>query len=445
MPNQTSPSRYKGHVWLQILGTVALLVIGGTVAAVLVNNRKQPQKKERVITPPVVQVIKVSRQTVNIDVEGFGSVRAQTRTNLIPQVSGIVTELHPNMKSGGFIPAGQPLFQIDTSDYKLAQSQAESRQASAMAAIASAEAQIDESDERILDAERDLRRTKKLALTDVAKEREIEKAETHLRVQKALLRVAQSRWESAFADLARAQADIAQAVLNLKRTTVTLPFDAIVINEQVDAGQRVSAGQSVGAVYGAKAFEIAVPLEDKQLKWIEGVPIGRIGALTKAQISKLPHASVQSEFAGVKTIRTGKVVRTDGVIDERSRMIKLVIQIDDPLSIYATTEADKSPPLLPGAFVRVTVHGKALNNVFRIPRHALHPNNTIYVARNEKLHMAAVEVERKDRNFAYVRSTLIKGKPTLDDGESIVITPLDTPTHGMAIKTAPAPSTTSKK
>ena len=65
---------------------------------------------------------------------------------------------------------------------------------------------------------------------------------------------------------------VRRAKLNLVRTRITLPFDAVVMSERVDPGQYVMPGQSIGEAYGTSAMEIPVPLEDQQLKWLPTVP-----------------------------------------------------------------------------------------------------------------------------------------------------------------------------
>ena len=60
-------------------------------------------------------------------------------------------------------------------------------------------------------------------------------------------------------------------------------------------------------------------------------------------------------------------MRTEGELDPQSRMVRLVVEVDDP---YAAL-AEGSPPLTVGMFVNVAIAGRHVDNVRIVPRAAL--------------------------------------------------------------------------
>ena len=69
---------------------------------------------------------------------------------------------------------------------------------------------------------------------------------------------------------------------------------------------------------------------------------------------------VRASIAGRELSWPGKVVRTEGRLDERTRMIHVVVLVDKP---YA-----RKPPLVFGLFVTVEIEGRkiALQNTIKL-------------------------------------------------------------------------------
>ena len=85
-------------------------------------------------------------------------------------------------------------------------------------------------------------------------------------------------------------------------------------------------------------------------------------------------------------------------------------------------------PLIPGMFVDVDIVGRAVNNVMRIPPHALRQGNEVWVAEDDKLRIKQVTVVRKTPEAVYIS----EGLP---ETATIVTSPLDAVADGMTIRT----------
>jgi multidrug efflux pump subunit AcrA (membrane-fusion protein) len=175
------------------------------------------------------------------------------------------------------------------------------------------------------------------------------------------------------------------------------------------------AGQSIATVYGTDAVEIIIPLEDDEMAWFD-VPLRNNGSKSGSQ------AMVTADFAGGEHQWQGRVVRTEGTIDRLSRMVNVVVEVADPFAL-----SNGRPPLIPGMFVSVKIHGKKLTGVFRVPRYVVHNNDEVWVHRDGKLHIEKVEIIRMDVKYAYIGSGL-------ESGDVLITSPLDTVTDKMNVR-----------
>ncbi len=379
----------------QFLLVILIVAVGTFILVITVVFKKAPPKEEPPVLAPLVEVRSLHQADIPMVVEGYGTVRAKVQVEIVPQVSGNVVYVHPQFKNGGYIRADEAIVRIDPRDYELAVEQT-------LASVAQAEVKL-----------------------------EMEKAEAE---------VARSEWRQlhpdsepnsplvfrgpqirqAEATLDSAQAALATAKLNLDRTEVKLPVDVRIVREDIDLGQLVSRGQSIGSAYGVQAIEIEVPLEDRELAWFD-IPSEPFIANHGRQGSK---AYVYADFAGSRHQWHGYVTRTVGQVDERSRMISVVVEVAEPFKV-----TDERPALMPGIFVDVDISGHTLEGGMAIPRDALHNKNEVWVVDGNHLHIQPLDVVRWGRDSAFIRSGL-------PDGAKVVVSALETAVEGMKVRTA---------
>jgi multidrug efflux pump subunit AcrA (membrane-fusion protein) len=84
-------------------------------------------------------------------------------------------------------------------------------------------------------------------------------------------------------------------------------------------------------------------------------------------------------------------------------------------------------------FVNVEIKGKQLNNIIRVPRYAVHNGDTVWLARDGKLHVQPVKIARHDKGFTYISSGV-------SDGDVVIISTLDVVIDKMKIRVQPAES-----
>ncbi len=407
-----------------------LVVLGAAIAltVVLIQARPEPQTETPQRKGPMLNVVRVVRQTVPVEVRGFGTVQPVRQIQLVPQVGGRVIQIDPGLVNGGYFEPDQVLLTIDPSDYQLAVQQAEAQLEAAKASVRTAEASIENARTRFTleQAEAEVRRAEWQANHPDTKPDPLVVREPQIREAKAAIRSAEASKLSAEAQVSRAQAALAEAKLNLQRTRISVPFAGRVLNESVDLGQFIVAGQPIATVYGTDKAEVSVPLELSDLAWLE-VPKGRGAhnphAPDEPAQTTGSNAYVDVELEDDTRTWSARVVRTEGQIDPQSRMAHVVVQVDQPEAVGPDTM-----PLTPGMFATVRLDGRPIHDVVVIPRYALRQGQSVWVASDGKLIIQPVDIVHADRDYVYVRSGV-------EDGQMIVVSMLDTVTDGMTIRT----------
>jgi len=387
--------RRRGGGLLQALLALVVLALGAVVLVAFIKFRKSPEQIEQEVVAPLVRVRTLQAQDVPMTVQGYGEVSPKVRVDIIPEVSGKVVFIHSELRSGGIVPANEKIVQIDSRDYELAVRQA---------AATVAEAQVR------LDTE--------VAEAEVAR-REWRQLHPETEPTSPLV-FREPQIGRARAGLESAEAQLATAELRLERTAIYLPFDVLIANESVDLGQYVGVGQPLATAYGIEAFEIEVPLEDEDLAWFDVAQTSI--SLRDAAGERRVQADVQAEFGDQTHLWNGYVTRMTGQVDRMSRMVPVVVEVRKPLD-----GAGERPPLLPGAFVKVLIGGRTLENAMAVPRDAIHGEDRVWLVNEGRLHIVSLDIVRTDGAFAYVTG----GIP---DGAAIIVSALDSPVDGMAVR-----------
>jgi RND family efflux transporter MFP subunit len=201
-------------------------------------------------------------------------------------------------------------------------------------------------------------------------------------------------------------------------------------SERVDVGQFVSRGQSIATLYAVDFAEVRLPVPDRELQFL-AVDLDRRNG---AGAEDGPEVRLHAEFAGRDRTWSGRIVRTEGEIDPKSRMVHLVARVEDPYGVH--TEEQRSP-LAVGLFVEAEILGREVEGVFVVPRAALRPasreapDRVLVVDAESRLRVRPVEVLRTEREQVLIGAGLAPG-------ERIALTPLQAVVDGMAVRVAGA-------
>ena len=361
-----------------------LLILGILAAAVgaaflMAQMRTEPPKKETVDLHPLVEVLVLETMTANFEVSSQGTVLPRTETVLSAEVQGTITSLSPKFIAGGVFDANEVLMRIDPTNYAVAVKQAEA----------------------------------------LVKQREIEHdGASKLRSQGYR---AEAEYASAVAALATAQAELVRAERNYERTYLRLPYEGIVRAKETDLGLFVNPGTRLGVVFATDYAEVRLPLTDSDLAFVDLPNATDISASGGTDGPTVNLVAIQK---GKRVEWPAQIVRTEGVVDEKSRVTYAVARIVDPYRRHHS-----GAPLPVGTFVSATISGSTAENVIRVPRAVLRGSKElIFVDDEDKLRIREVDIVRSDSTYIYIGSGA-------EVGERVVVTALETPVNGMSVRT----------
>lgn len=376
-----------------------VLLIGIAGMRMLIAAKPEPPRREGVKIAPLVEVVRAAPATgQRAVVHGMGTVQPARIMVLTPEVSGRVTEHHGALEPSGRLRAGDVAVQIDDRDYKLAvtRERAMVTRAKAEEALESGRKAIAEQEWTAMEAQ--------LGSVTSAKGRQL------------ALRAPQGR--AVTANVTAARAALSKARLALDRTAIVAPFDAFVQTETVEIGQWVGPGTPLATLVGTDHFWVEVSVPVAQLSWL-----GMDGT-SEAQ----PKAQIVQRLGGEATIeRSGRVVRVLDQLDPLGRMARLLVEVDDPLGL-SSSGGGAHRALRIGAYVEVSIQGKAFGSGTTIPRDAVRDGGKLWVvAQDSTVEVRSVDVRWKERDRVVVGAGLVTG-------DQVIISALSAASTGMLVR-----------
>lgn len=371
---------------------VSLGVIGLFVGAIifLSTMRPKPERQEAQSFAPTVFVQEVTYTEAKLSVYAQGEVRPKQEINLTSQVGGKITAVSPDFADGGVIRKGQPLIQIEDTDYRLAVTRARAQVAQAKTSL-----ELEEAESGL--ARQDYEELQGISGSD---------GPSDLTLRRPQLARAEADYQAAIANLREAE-------LALARTSLNAPFSGRVRSISANVGQFISPGQQLGRIFSTDVAEIRLPLNDDDL--------GRIDlSLAFNSPADGPMVTLTAVAAGAERSWTGQIVRVDAAIDPSTRQVSAIVQVDDPYG----TGADNGFPLAVGLFVDALIEGPVIQNAVALPRVAIVEGDSVFVVNEDN-----TVTQRKVKIAAYTRDgAIITGG--LTDGERVAVSRVTVPDGG---------------
>jgi len=403
-PDQhTAPPGRWSHTALKILLPLFIVLLAIAGAAYISTTTPTARKKQPAKEVPLVQIEAVHQSGETVVVSAMGTVIPAREIDLKSRVSGEIVSIHPYFTEGGVLEQGTRLLQIDPEDYRLA---------------------VEEQQSQLADATYELKL--ELGQQKVAqREWELLNGEKQTPVRDDELALRKPHLEKAKANLAAAQAALTQARLNLERTAVRAPFNAIVRTKYVDRGSQVSISDQLAELVGTDEYRIQVSIPIDRLKWIR-IPDGNGEEGSRVLII----------WGNRSYERTGTVVKLLGDLETQGRMARVLVSVNDPLGLRDSKT--ERPPLLIGQYVRVDIRGSKLDDVVRIPRAALRNNRQVWIYGNDgRLLIREVGIAWRDKETVFV-------KTGLKEGDKLILSDLATPVNGMNLRVSQPSDNVSK-
>ncbi|MBI1300786.1 MAG: efflux RND transporter periplasmic adaptor subunit [Alphaproteobacteria bacterium] len=371
--------------------TLSILFAAGAMSYYFIANPAKTERKEHETPKVFVRVQPVILGSHEIKIDILGRVAPARSTELKARISGEVVETSNSFVPGGFFEKGEVILTIDPTDYELdlKMQQAAVKQAEAALNIELGRQQIAQNELKIIEES------------------------TGQKIQNNDLALRKPQLAQIKADIEAARAQLNQAELNLERTTIRAPFNALIVTRDTNLGNVVSTQDILATIVDTDTFWVLGEIAVQDLRFLD-VPKTIEDSGSKAEI-------ILGDERGT---RIGKILKVSGTLGEQSRLAEVIVEVDDPL-LLKTEDATKSPLVLRD-FVRMHLIGKMLRNTAKIRPSLLRRDNTVWLERNGKLFIQPVTIIYQDREFMYVTSGL-------ENGDRIITSNIVTPMNGMDI------------
>jgi len=367
---------------------VAILIIGMASARFLISQKKPSEKKAPEPRIASVEYLEVSAGEPKARIETTGTVEGDRQVSLSALVVGEVVHVADALNPGGRFARGSTLLRVDPRDYEAAVAQEAARMKQAELELA-------------LEQQRGATAAREWSLLGEGRDPE-----------QAPLALRGPHLATAEQALVAAQSSHKRAKSNLERTTLRAPFNAMVLQESAELGQLLSPGAPVITLVGTDRFRVRVSIPVEQLIHIAIPGInGEVGS----------KATVTQDLGGGQSIqRLATVMQLAGQLDPQTRTAELYLSIEDPLN-------GEGLPLLPQAFVRVSIEGLPVQGALEVPRAALIDGNVLWTITNEEtLRRNQVTVGWSDASTAFIVDGLVSG-------DRVVTTPISLPIEGAPV------------
>ncbi|MHC4063299.1 MAG: efflux RND transporter periplasmic adaptor subunit [Planctomycetota bacterium] len=449
-----------------IRSALALIALGAGAGALawLVATRPAPPANAEPPRLPSVAVAQLSPRVFDAPVVGYGTVRPKNQVKIIPQVSGAITDMHPDLAVGKVIRDDAVLFEIDRRAY-------DSQVLQVKADIKLLETQLERHQreqqnltERLANARQlldlagsDLKRNQDLVDdgagapidVDAARERFLQRKDVVIAYENQLKLIPHLQAETN-ARLEARRAQLADAERNVEYTTIRCPFDARVDGVTAKTSQVVIANLAIATLTDMEAFEIAAVLDPSDLQWSDRRAYARAMG---SDVGQPPSVTVTWTLLGRRYSWTGQVSRLERH-DEATRTARLVVEIPNSLDEVASERSFGKPQLNIGMFCAAEIPAEPLQDALVVPRSAIYEDNTVYVFEPDPSSPDGLTGQLAARTVPMLRSVddevLVDfsgrgederlrtaqalARCELRPGEFVVVSPLPRPVVGMKLR-----------
>jgi RND family efflux transporter MFP subunit len=380
---------------IRILLPVVIVALGACCAYLVFKSGPEAKRRQPVRQATWVQVLTAQRTSPQVNIQAMGTVMPARQVALHSQVSGRVMELAPEFVIGGHFQAEEMMLKTDPREYQLT----------------------------IVQRQSDVTRARyelklEIGRQDIAK-REMELFQSGKSASKTdrALALRKPHLANARASLKAAKAALAKARLDLERTEIKAPFNALIQEKLIDLGANISPQTLLATLVGTDQYYVEASIPANHLQQIK---IPSDSQTIGARVTIKPDAKAKSAYPG-------RVIRLRADLEREGRMARILIAIQDPLGLQIPVPPDKSPLLL-GAFVNLEIEGPHLKELFAIPVTALRDGKRLWIMDTDNiLEIRDTEIVWRERETVYVKNGL-------HEGENLIVSAIAAPVAGMPLR-----------
>ena len=416
---------------------------GALVLAMAIQNRAEPERMEEQESARTLRVITVEEMPFMPRAVGYGTARPAQVWQAIAEVKGRVVELHSNLNTGSFARKDDVLVRIDVADTKLAIARLEAQLAGAKSSIAELMAsQENFTDSVALErqaltvAQQELDREKRLIDRGAGSRSAFDGQQRAVLAQQQKvqsivnsLNLIPSQLDAARANLAVAEATLAERRRDLQRVAIKAPFDCRIGPVNLEVDQFLAVGAVLFEAQATERIEIEAQVALKNLRPLFDEELRRSDL--ESGNNDVDQSAVQRYFdidavvrysAGTeKFVRSATFERIREELDTRTRAMGVIVGIDKPFA-----KLIDGPPPVSGTYCEVELRGKIQPDRIVVPRAAIRGENA-YVLDDEN------RLVRRKIVVAVAQSDLAVIESGLQPGEALVVSDPSPAVGGMLV------------
>jgi len=334
------------------------ILVALAINSALSANQQQWTPPPKIIQYPSVSISVATPISHHATVSAYGEVTSRNQLNLTSQVSGKIIKLSDNFLTGNTFKKGQLIAKIEPIVYEQILANAQSSLADAQLALAQEELNSNQA-------------AQEWQQSGLAKQQP-----SDLVLRKPQLAAAKAKYKVA-------KKEVQKAIYDLAQTRIIAPFDALVVSKKVQMGSNIQAGTEIATLYDVALFEVSLPLSQHQWQLLPNTQQSSGLSITLTQDSN-------------ENRWTASMSRVEQHINGKSRQRSLIVKIENPLAL--------STPLFPGTFVKATLSGNNIDNLWKLPASALIDNNTVWqVSDDNLLSHLKIDIMFSQDNTVYVK------------------------------------------
>ncbi|HKZ91722.1 MAG TPA: efflux RND transporter periplasmic adaptor subunit, partial [Candidatus Limnocylindrales bacterium] len=375
----------------------------------------QDKPKPQPQAPPAreVRVVPAAERALPRTVTVTGTLAAEEQITLSAKVAGRVEKIDIDL--GSRVRRGQPVVQLDQTDFKLRVEQAQAALQQARARLGLTPAGTDETIEpertaivrqarAVLDEARLTRdRSVKLLEQQFIARAQLDTAEANLQVAEGRYQDALEEVRSRQAVLAQRRSELELARQQLTDTVVLAPVDGAVSQRQASPGEYLAAGAPLATLVRIHPLRLRVLVPEREAT---GVRAGQAVRLT---------------IDGDQTVYSGRVVRLAPIVQELNRTLTVEAEVPN-----------ERGALRAGAFARAEIVTEAAQPIVTVPVSSLvvfAGVEKVLVVRGGKTAEVRVQTGRRLGEEVEVLEGLKRGESVVDQPGSL--------TGGQAVSVRP--------
>jgi len=361
---------------LSIFFMTVIIIVVVAISIYWMKNRPKAKRMPSKVLAPLVTAINTNSINHNVTISSMGKITPAQSVDLSAQVNGEIVYVTDNLIPGMELKKGDLVAQINPIDFELLVRQKE-------ADLAKAEFELE----------------LEIGQVAVAK-REYELLGEPVNKENIALILRKPHLKSAQAKVISAKAGLEQAKLNLERTKIISPFNAIVKTRMVSLGMQVRSGSNLATLAGSNYYWIEAKLPSNTIKWIN---FGENAS----------NVSIKLDKKGIV-----KTIMSD--VEQNGRMARIIIEVANPLN---------GTPLLLDDIVTVSISGKTIKNVIKVPRAYLHNGNTVwFLSETNRLKVIEVMPIWMEKDAIYISAN------TKSKNDKLITSSIPAPVDGMSLR-----------